>query len=174
MRLDLPVMLLLLLAAAAAQTLAPPLAPGYLKAPVLPGVVVYYALCRPPFHALNAALWAGILTDALGGVPQGTSAFFLLFAALLLLALRRVLPEDSAGAAAVLGGILAPALGCTQYLMLRSQWESRPGLGVLTTGLLLLVPAGALVAGLLFRLARTLDVWSGNVKRKEDLARHEK
>lgn len=173
MRLDLPVMLLMLLLAAAVQTLSPILPLGFLKVPFLMGVVIYYALCRPPFHALNAALWAGILTDALGGVPHGTTSFFLLFAALLLLALRRVLPEDSAGTAAFLGGVLAPTLGFAQYVVLRSQWETRPRMGVLMAGLLLLAPAGALAAGLLFHIGRMLDLWSGNVKRKETLARHE-
>ena len=80
MKLDLPVMAVaLVLAAALQETLPPPpIGSPALKVQLLPAIALYYARRRPWPLALTAALWAGILTDALGGLPPGTTSFALL------------------------------------------------------------------------------------------------
>lgn len=173
MKLDLPVMLMLLVTAAALQTLLPPLPLCLLKPPLLPAVALYYALRRQPQRALVAALWAGILADGLGGVPAGTSAFVLLTVALVLLALRQVLPGESWTTTALAGAAVAPLLAGAQALALRRQWECAPGAAALLVTLLVLAVAGALLATAVAAAGRRLDLWAGNVKTREEIANRE-
>ena len=69
------VMLVALVASALLQALLPagPL-PGHVKAPLLLGVVVYYALVRRRGIMLAAALTAGLLHDGLSVIPLGYSS----------------------------------------------------------------------------------------------------
>ncbi len=80
MRLDpnLPVVAACLFAAACAQELvpAPPQAP--VKAVFLTAVGLYFALTRPVAMALTVLVWAGALTDALGGLPLACTLTFLM------------------------------------------------------------------------------------------------
>jgi rod shape-determining protein MreD len=172
-KLDLPVMLMMLVTAAALQTLLPPLPLCLLKPPLLPAVALYYALRRQPQRSLVAALWAGILTDGLGGVPAGTSAFVLLAVALLLLALRQVLPGESWTTAALAGAAVAPLLAGAQALALRRQWECAPGPATLLVTLLVLAAAGALLTAAAAAAGRGLDLWAGNVKTREEIENRE-
>ncbi|NLE68435.1 MAG: rod shape-determining protein MreD [Lentisphaerae bacterium] len=80
--------LIVMLIAIITAVLAESAMPGWghflrVKAPLLMGVVIYYALCRPPWLAVAAAVAGGILNDALCGLPPGCSVITLsLFAAL--------------------------------------------------------------------------------------------
>lgn len=170
MKLDLPVMLMMLVGAAGLQTLAPAMPGAFLKPPLLPAVALYYILNRQPVLALTAAFWAGILCDALGGVPAGTSALFLFAAALLLLAMRRVLPGEQWPTSVALGGVLALLLAVVQWLALRSQFASRPSWALLALNLALCGAAGAAAGGGIRALGRFFDFRAGNVKRREEIA----
>ncbi len=48
---------------------------GYAPAPMLVSLVVYYALLRPRFVLLAAAVGAGLVEDSLGQMPLGYSVF---------------------------------------------------------------------------------------------------
>ncbi len=170
MKLDLPVLLLLLLPAAAIQTLLPPLPlPVPLKMPLLPAVALYYALEREWGIALVAALWAGILTDALGGVPGGTTSTLLFFLACGLLPARKVLPEDSAFPAAAAGAATALVLGVAQYISMLRLWETPPAFLASFASLAAVAILSAAAAVLVFPLARRLDLLAGNVKPRNEV-----
>ena len=169
MRLDAPVMVMLLLGAAAAQTLLPPVPGTFLKFPLLVGVASYYALSRPLVIALLAACWAGILADGSGGVPTGTTPIVLGVLALLVAAGRQVLPEASWGMAAALGGLGASLLVPVQALALARQAYRGVSAWSLAGSMLLLAPAGALAAGLIWRLGRRLDLLAGNITPRKEV-----
>jgi len=65
------------LAAAALQDLIPATRLVPVKWPFLTAVALYCALTRPVLVALTVVVWAGMLTDALGGLPQGCTSVFL-------------------------------------------------------------------------------------------------
>lgn len=169
MSLDVPVMLMLLGAAAAMQTLLPPLPAGGFKLPLLAAVACYYAVSRPIMMALVAAVWAGILTDALGGLPPGTSAWALLVLVLVIVGVRQMAPEASWGLAAAAGAVSAPLLAITQRLMLARRGLI-PALDLpLFIAIGLLIPAGALAAGCVWRTGRLLDLWAGNIAPRKEV-----
>ena len=171
MKLDLPVLILLLLLAAALQTLLPPLLlPVPLKIPLLPAVALYYALEREWAVALVAALWAGILTDALGGVPGGTSSIVLFLVACGLLPARKVLPEDSAFPAAAAGAATALVLGLAQYVSLLRRWETPPPFLASLASLAAIALLSAATAIVVAALARRIDLLAGNVKPRNEVS----
>ena len=55
---------------------------GQMQPPILFGLVLYYALTRPPIPALMAAMLAGFLQDAFSLIPLGYSSFAFGLAAL--------------------------------------------------------------------------------------------
>jgi rod shape-determining protein MreD len=169
MTLDLPVMLMLLGSAAALQTALPPIPGSLLKFPLLAAVAFYYASNRPIWVTLVVALWAGILTDGLGGVPPGTSAIVLALIALVLAGLRNVVPEASWSSAAVLGAVGMPVLALAQVLTLRRQGSDLPFAWPLYASLLLLIPVGSVLAGCLWSVGRQLDLWAGNTEPRKEI-----
>mgnify|MGYP000106075071 CR=1 FL=1 len=56
---------------------------GQAKAPLLLGVVLYYALSRVTFQVLEASILAGLLQDSLGPIPVGFSVLAFVFVGLL-------------------------------------------------------------------------------------------
>ena len=172
MKLDFPVMLALLLLAAATQTLLPSFHGGELalKMPLLPSVAVYYVLERQRPLGIFAAIWAGILTDALGGVPPGTSSFGLLAAALLFFALRKFLPEASWLVPAAAGAAVAAYLVLLQYTALRVRHDFDAPFYLLLRPLLIIVPLAAAVTPVIVAAARRIDLMSGNTEPKKEVA----
>ncbi len=168
---NLPVIVMLLGTAAALQCVLPPLPVHPLKIPLLAAVAFYYALDRPLLPALVVALWAGILTDGLGGVPPGTSAVVLAVIALIVAGLRQVVPESTWYGAALLGAVSAPLLAFVQALMLRRHGAMVP-LALPLGGALLLAPAGALATGCARSLGRHLDLLAGNLKPPKEVESH--
>ena len=172
MKLDFPVMLAMLLLAAAIQTLLPSFHGGELalKAPLLPSVAIYYVLERQRPLGLFAALWAGILTDALGGVPPGTSSFGLLAAALFFFAIRKFLPEASWLVPAAAGAIVAAYLALLQYVVLRARCEFNAPFYLLFRPLLIIVPVAAIATMLVVAIARRIDLMAGNTEPRKEVA----
>lgn len=166
MRLDLPVMLVVLALTAAAQNLLPGMPGSPLKVPFLSGVVVYYALNRPPVMALVAAIWAGWLTDSVGGLPSSCTATFLLLLSLLLRPLRGFLLEGSFA-----GVVAAMTVGALLQALWQLTWARLvlPGSVWRVAGdLVLLLPAGAMAGAVAYMLGRTLDRFAGNVRPQEE------
>ena len=172
MKLDFPVMLALLLRAAALQTLLPSLHGGELalKAPLLPAVAVYYVLERPRPLGLFAALWAGILTDALGGVPPGTSSFGLLAAALFVSAVKKFLPEASWLVPAATGAAVTLFLVLLQYAVLRTRCGFNAPFYLLFRPLLVIVPVAAVAATAVVAAVRRIDLMAGNTEPRKEVA----
>ena len=171
MRLDFPVMLALLLVSAALQTLLPSLHGGELalKVPLLPAAALYYVLERPRPMGLCAALWAGILTDALGGVPPGTSSFGLLAFALAVFSVRKFFPEARAFVPAAIGAAAAAFLVLLQYGVLRARCGFTAPFHLLFRPLLVVVPLAALATAVLAAAARRIDLMAGNTEPKKEV-----
>lgn len=163
MKMDAPVVILLLGGAAAMQALLPPLPGSPLKLPLLAAVAFYYALNREVLAAVTVGLWAGIMTDGLGGVPPGASSVFLALLAIVMAGLRAFLPEASRGIAAILGAIGASLLMMAQWLAFGPQgWSVFRGWPLLQA-FLIMIPAGALATAGVWEMARHLDRMAGNI-----------
>ena len=171
MKLDLPMMIAYLLTAAALQIFLPPVpcAPIALKFPLLPCVALYYVLDRPWPMALVAALWAGVLTDALGGLPHGTTSIPFLLLAVAFLAIRRLQPEESLVPAALLGPIVILILLTTQAVAVRASFETPPPFFASLKPIPLLALLAAVATPLFVTLARKLDLCAGNVEPKKEI-----
>ncbi len=170
MRLDFPVMLATLLVAAAAQTLLPSFHGGELalKLPILPAVALYYVLERQWPLGVMAALWAGILTDALGGVPPGTSSFGLLAVALAIFAARKYLPE-TLWIVPALGAAVATLLVLLQYALLRARYGFNAPFHLLLRPLAVVAPLSALVTAAVVAAARRIDLMAGNTEPRKEV-----
>lgn len=171
MKLDFPVMLALLILAAFAQAVIPPFHGGLLalKLPLLPAVALYYILDRQKVMAVFAALWAGIATDAVSGIPAGTSSFGLLFAALVIFGVRRYFPEASWILAGLLGAALTAFLVVLQYCVLRGRCGFSAPFYLLSRPLLALLPLSAAASAAIVTAARRLEVAAGNVEPKKEI-----
>ena len=136
---------LAVLAAAAFQGLSPVTRWVPVKWPFLTAVALYYALAKPAPVALTVVVWAGVLTDALGGLPQGCTCVFLALAYAGALGLRKAFGEGSPARGVALTGLAAAA----QQVWMR-MWVAGTGVPVFSLEMLRLaaVAAGAgLAAG---------------------------
>lgn len=168
MKLNLPVMAMLLGGAAALQVLLPPLPGTLLKAQLIVAVVIYYALSREASLGLLAAAWAGLLLDALGGLPAGLSTVTLLLLAGGLLAGRAVLGESWLTAAAI-GMVVTALLLFVQWLTLRSRCIAPPPAGAAAAGIGLATLAGGLLAPLGRAVGSVMDRWAGNISVRQEV-----
>ena len=165
MRLDFPVMVAALVTLAAVQEALPalPAGPAGMKVQLLPAVAFYYSHSRPWQLAVFAAAWAGILTDALGGLPHGTTTFPLLVLALASLAFRSGPAETGFGAA------FARMLAWMAFLLLaqhaRAAMASLADFSVERCALrwVQTAPLAALASALLARFLWRVDLLAGNV-----------
>lgn len=166
MTLDLPVLLLLLSGAAVLQDLLP----GWpLKLPWLAAVALYYVLCRPGTMAAVAAVWAGVLQDALGGLPVGGSALLLLAVAGVVLPLRRFLLNESALTAAAAGAALGLLMTLWQYVWLRAGAATAFGPRPVLLAALGQALAAAPVTAAVYLAARSLDRLAGNLPPRKEV-----
>ena len=164
MRLDmnLPVLVCALLGAALLQDRIPatPALPS--KVVFLTAAALYFALTKPAPVALTALVWAGALTDALGGLPLFCTFGFLLAVYGATRLMQRVFLE----ATLFQGALLVAGVAALQALWTRA-WAGT-GMPFLSwhtlTAAAYAVPAGA-VAGLVgFAACGLIDRISGNVK----------
>lgn len=164
MRLDmhLPVLAVTLFAAALLQDLIPVTPSFPVKLVFLTAVALHAALTKPLPVALTAAVWAGGLTDALGGLPLLCTAGFLLVIYVLVRLMHRVFLE-----ATVFQGMLLVAAAAVFQMVWTRLWvgTGQPFFTWHTLKLLVYaVPAGmaAGVAG--FAICGLTDRVSGIVK----------
>ncbi|MEI6646936.1 MAG: hypothetical protein WCP12_12955 [bacterium] len=73
----------------------------------LTAVAAYYVLAKPRLMSGVIVIWAGILTDVLGGLPNGCTFIFLLVVYALLLVCKRILIEATIFQGTVLMAILS-------------------------------------------------------------------
>jgi len=168
---NLPVMGVMLLLAAVLQDMISVSLWIPVKLNFLSVVALFYMVTRPFTKALLAAVWAGALTDTLGGLPPFCTVGFLLCAYAVVHALRSMIYR-----ATVLSGvILGAGLSCGQTLWTRI-WAGASGSAGGWHSLALLgssILAGAVVGGVGFAICLLTDNLSGCVqsaKEKNDLS----
>lgn len=164
MRLDahLPVVLACLFAAACAQELIPATPQLPVKVCFLTAAGLYFAMTRPLTIALTALVWAGALTDALGGLPLACTLGFLLAAYVGVRLLQRVFLEATLFQGTVLIGGLSVLQTVWTRLWVRTgvpllSWETLTLLGWA-------LPAGMVAGFVGFAVCGLADRLSGNVK----------
>lgn len=171
MKLDLPVMVAALLLAALLQELIPAIPCGLpsFKLQLLPAVAIYYLYRRQWPVALTAALWAGIATDALGGLPRGTTSLTLLGAGLVIIALRDVQEKRSPWRALLPGMAVAAIAGLVQVFAFRGADGvlSRPPFLRAMAFILKTLPLAALAAVAVDAVLSKVELMAGNVEPRE-------
>jgi hypothetical protein len=164
MRLDmnLPSVAVALLAAAVAQELVPALPGVPVKVPFLTAVALYHALTKPVPVALTAIVWAGALTDALGGLPLFCTLSFLLMIYWVARLLQRVFLE----ATLVQGTLLVACAAVGQALWTRTWVGAGEPLIAWRTlaALAAAAPSGVLAGFVGFAVCGLMDRFSGAVK----------
>lgn len=167
MRPDMSVILgvVAVLAATVLQDMIPVTTLLPVKGYFLTAVAVYYILAKPKLMSLVIVLWAGLLTDVLGGLPNGCTLFFLLLVYGLLFMFQRVLLE-----ATVLHGTLVMAVISLFQQVWTRAWVRHAGIPIFSREMLLLAGASAvlgLVTGFsMFLLCLWLERFRGVVDRK--------
>ena len=164
MRLDMnfPVVAFTLFAAAVAQDLIPVTAHVPVKVGFLTATGLYFAMTKPMPVALTALVWAGGLTDALGGLPLLCTFSFLVMVYGAVRMLQRVFLE----ATPMQGALLGACTAVTQVIWTRMwletgepffSWHTLMVLGVAA-------PVGLAAGGICFAVCGLVDRVSGNVK----------
>ncbi len=164
MRLDpyVPAVAFTLLLAAAAQDLVPVGRQVPVKLVFLTAVGLCQAMTKPLTVGLTALVWAGLLTDALGGLPLFCTTSFLLLAFGAVRMMQRVFLEASPAQGALLVAVASLAQLIWTHAWVRTgepvlAWHTLAALGAS-------VPAG-LVAGFAgFAVCGLTDRVSGLVK----------
>lgn len=163
MRVDmqLPVQSFTLLMAALMQDLIPANAGFPVKFVFLTAVALYAALTRPVWIALTAAVWAGGLTDALGGLPPLCTPLFLM----LLYCAARLLQRVFLVPGLLQGTLLTAAAAAAQWLWTRLWLHDSAALFTLENLKVLgyTVPAGMLAGFAGFAFCGLADRLSGLV-----------
>lgn len=163
---NLPVMGVMLLMAAVLQDMIPVSLWIPIKLNFLSVVALFYMITRPFLKALLAVVWAGALTDALGGLPMFCTIGFLLCAYGAVHALRSMIYRASVFSGVVLGA----GLGCAQTLWIRIWAGASDGVGgwhsLSLVGYSILV--GAVVGGVGFAICLLMDNLSGCVRTAKE------
>ena len=168
MRVDmyLPVLAFTLFIAALIQDLTPVTTTFPVKPVFLTAVALYAMLTRPVWIALTAAIWAGGLTDALGGLPPLCTPIFLLLSYAAVRLLQRVFLE-----AGLLRGALVTAVAAAAQWFWTQLWLHGGAALFTLENLKLLaytVPAGMLAGFTGFIFCGLTDRLSGLVKPVEE------
>lgn len=140
---------------------------GHASAPLLLGVVLYYAIVHTRGTMLCAAVIGGLLQDSLGMIPLGYSAFCFCVAALTVARFKDLVFVHEAITHMVFGAVAAGLVTFVLYGLLAGsgQVALRPGWGMLkVVGSVLL---GGVVVPLEFELMESLDRMLGNLETRE-------
>lgn len=137
---------------------------GDSKAPILLGIVLYYALTRERNAMLRAAIFAGVLQDALGMSPLGYSSFCFCIAGL---ATNRF--KDIVFGYRAVTHMMFGALGYLITTLMMSFLLSSTGFITPYPQWVILKCAGSLVLGAIavpfvFRAVEDLDRFLGNME----------
>ncbi len=165
------VMVFVVVGGALVQMLLPaPACVGHVKAPVLLGVVLYYALNREGNVMTTAAVSAGFLKDVLSPMPIGYSIVCFLIVAWVASRFRPLVMNEAAVTAAFFGFVSAAMVTLVVYVLLRQAGlvADPVWLGVAKSfGVALLA---AVCTPLVFLLVGKFDRWVGNVEEKHSVA----
>ena len=158
----LPVIVVALVSSALLQDMLPATSWMPVKLTLLSAAALYYMISRPLLPALTATLWAGLLTDALGGLPLLCTTGFLLFAYGVIHFLRGVIY----GADVLTGTLLCAGFSPLQMIWTRI-WTGAAGIVDIQHGFAVLgysIIAGAIAGATGFSLCLLLDNFSGCMK----------
>ena len=130
---------------------------GYAKAPVLLGLVIYYAFTRERHWALIAAILAGILHDAQGQIPMGYSAACFVVVALTMHRFRDTMFVFRTVTHCVMGAASAGLVTVAMALLLVQEGLIEPLPGWLISKVIGVTILGAIAVPVIFRLTGVLD-----------------
>jgi rod shape-determining protein MreD len=166
------VMIFLVFVAGVAQSTIPGLAPaGHARAPLLLGVVLYYALLRGQGSALLAALLAGMFQDGLSLVPFGYSSFCFFVVVLVVVLFREAVFQESVVTTAFFGGVSAVMVGIGLHILLWKEGLVHPGAARIAVRMAGDAVLGMISTPLVVAIAIRVDRLVGNVMpRKEDVS----
>lgn len=146
------------------QDMIPATALFPVKGYFLTAVAAYYVLAKPKLISVVVVIWAGMLTDVLGGLPHGCTFVFLLLTYAFLLLLKRILVEATIWHGAVLMAILSLLQQVWTHI-----WVRHTGIQIFSMDMLKLAGASALLGLLtgfsMFALCTWLERFKGVVDR---------
>ena len=130
----------------------------------LTAVAAYYVLAKPRLISVVIVIWAGILTDVLGGLPHGCTLVFLLLIYVFLLLLKRILVE-----ATILHGMVLMAILIMLQQVWTHVWVRHTGIQIFSMDMLKLAGSSAIMGLLtgfsMFLLCTWLERFKGVVDR---------
>jgi rod shape-determining protein MreD len=139
---------------------------GHANAPVLLGITLYYALAHSRGKMLQAAIFAGLLQDALGMIPLGYSSFCFCLAALVVSKFKDLVFAHELITHMLFGAFVSGAVTLALYGLLAAA-----GLVTLAPGWTALKIAGSMYLGAIvvpfeFKLVAGLDRMLGNTEER--------
>jgi rod shape-determining protein MreD len=139
---------------------------GQANAPVLLGLVLYYALAHSRGTMLQAAIFAGLLQDALGTIPLGYSSFCFCLAALAVSKFKAMVFARKLVTHMLFGALASGAVTLALYGLLAAT-----GLVALAPGWTVLKVVGSMFLGAVivpfeFELVARLDRMLGNTEER--------
>lgn len=139
---------------------------GQANAPVLLGLVLYYALAHSRGTMLQAAIFAGLLQDALGMIPLGYSSFCFCVVALVVSKFKDMVFVHELVTHMLFGALASGAVTLVLYGLL-----STAGLVTLAPGWTALKVVGSMFLGAIivpfeFELVEGLDRMLGNTAER--------
>jgi len=159
---DLVVVAIILLFAAGAQDLLPVAGRLPVKGFPLTAAALYFARSKPTWIALTAHAWAALLTDALGGLPQGCTFTFLMMT----LCGVRLLQRFTLAGSIFYGALLTMCLAPLQHLWMHGWMGGIAGVPVFSRSMLLLMaasmPVGLLTGADVFWGCGVMESFAGN------------
>lgn len=139
---------------------------GQVNAPVLLGLVIYYALAHSRGNMLQAAIFAGLLQDALCMIPLGYSSFCFCIVAIVVSKFKDIVFVHESVTHMLFGALASGAVTLVLYGLL-----SVAGLVTLAPGWTILKVVGSMFLGAIivpfeFELVAALDRMLGNTDER--------
>lgn len=159
------VLIVALFAAAVAQAMLPTAVwTGLAPAPLMPALVIYYALARPRLVMLEVALLAGLVEDSLGQTPLGYSSFCYCVAGLAVEHFRDTVVVRQWTTHAMFGAVVSLGVTVVSFALLAKDRLVEPDLLHVLLRPLGAAALGAVVAPPVFAAVDFLDRTVGNVE----------
>jgi rod shape-determining protein MreD len=140
---------------------------GWAPAPIMAGLVIYFALMRPRALALEVALLAGLIEDSLGQMPLGYTSFCYAVAALVVEHFRETVIVRQWTTHVMFGALVSLGVTAFTFALLAKDGLIAPGLGHVLLRLAGAFLLGGVAAPLAFAGMETLDRTLGNIELGE-------
>lgn len=140
---------------------------GQASAPIVLGVVLYYALYYPRSYLLAAAILGGLLQDSLGLVPLGYGAVCFIVVALLASRFRDVMFLHEFLSHVWIGALAAAVSTVLLYGLLKGSDLIAASAGWMTVRAMGSAFLGAICVPLVLAIMGSVDRTLGNVQRGE-------